>query len=76
MAKLPGGQAFDEIDPIVRIEAFDLRDNESDKKMTTSKHSIAINSFESAWKNLRNIKSKPKALILSFEVASKFVFIA
>ena len=44
--------------------------------MTTSKHSIAINSFESAWKNLRNIKSKPKALIVSFEVPSKFVFIA
>jgi hypothetical protein len=56
------------------IEAFDLRDNESDEKMTTSKHSIAIISFESAWKNLRNIKSKPKALIVSFEVPSKFVF--
>ena len=33
---------------LVGIEAFDLRDNESDEKMTTSKHSIAINSFESA----------------------------
>ena len=52
---------------LVGIEAFDLRDNESDKEMTTSKHSIEINYFESVWKIWEISSRSPKYSLLALK---------